>query len=209
MKLIISGCPLPEPLTIELTQGEVSVMDGPALNRDHAMEIVQAWSSAPPKAEDDKGPSDLVRQWLIVGSDGDDEQIITALHMESELTMDRWLGKRGYYLADWPFDFEWELVEDPPTRLPIEQRIPGWGTLNTQARRALEAHDSVLQPDAWFKGVHDGRVLEYLAAVNSGADGDSSDAVMVSILLDFSSRVALEVSTRQLHDNIWTDGYEA
>jgi len=206
MKLAISGAQLAQPLVIELTDGETSVMDGPALNRSHAVAILEAWKRAPVAEEDD-----TVREWILVGADGGAEEMLTVMHRDGALHIARWPGQRGYYIADWPFGFEWALTEDPPApvRLPIEQRVPYWNTLNPQARKAIESHDSVLTPDAWFRGVHDGRVLEYLAACNSGADGDSSTATMVSIVLDFTSHVALEVSTRELHDGVWTTGYEA
>jgi hypothetical protein len=102
MKLRITDDLLAEPVIIE---DEHFDEDNPRLTADQVIEVLDAWEAV--DREKDGGRA----TWQEVGS-----TFVLALFDAGELTIDTWVrAPQGFWLiADWPFDFEVEVIPDDP-----------------------------------------------------------------------------------------------
>lgn len=103
MQITISGYPLPGTVTISNARPDEHIHgEGWLLDLEQATHLLDAWQHAP------TGHSDVARAWAYyeVG------MIVTALHLDGEVTISGWesaIGSDGadlYSTVNMPFDFD-------------------------------------------------------------------------------------------------------
>jgi hypothetical protein len=99
--ITITGCPLPEPVTIPAAQPDETIHgDGYLLTPTQTRQLLSAWKDAP-------GESDVGREWIYAEAG----LFVTALHLGEEITLSIWeaaIGSDGtdlYSTTTMPFDF--------------------------------------------------------------------------------------------------------
>ena len=100
--IIVTGYPLPAPVTFHDTQPDHAIHgEGWLLGVGDAMRLLEAWKDAP-------GESDVTRDWMYSGCG----VLVTALYFDGEMSLSVWesaIGSDGadlYSTVTMPFDFE-------------------------------------------------------------------------------------------------------